>query len=1262
MINKNKSAYKSVNNSRNHYNSNNTVINLVNIIYDDEFVSLINNLSSSLKDYFKLLNKLLGNIKEIIATLSNQTLYSKCLLNECITSYQNNNNAEKLIQLSDRIDIIDNNKKLLNDNISLIEVNMSSFLDKAKVLFKKMKMTRNSKLNNTIKKQTYFQGNTNINNNGNNFGMDYSNNIYEKNGKRKNLSCNNNLRYNQQKFNQNLFKDGNYTALKKNNMTSKSYSKTLLNNDFNNSNLDINNYNDFNHNINDDRQKTISFNLRHFLFKSNNNIKDNPLNYSNESYNLKNSLNNIQNKHNSLMNYCNLINDSKTKNNRNINVNNNIKYKNISSFSIKNSMKEMNIKRNNISNSIYDYKHCWNKNNLDLKNYNSIKNIQFIPNYFNSTSNLKKDINKKIDINNININNSNKENNICFTIAHKIIDYFSLLNNIDTNEENKYKLKSIKNYLINISLDIIKKGSNSRNDKLNLNLTNSVKLKDNNHINELKNNYMNFSKIYNKNKSDINENFFNEKRNINLSKNKNNMSRMNKESKENIFRNSEQIKIYNSVGNKHKNTVNPQNNIDIIGNNNEIEYNVKKKINYQNNIIDILNHELKKKNECIKKMNSILLKKNRNSINNINNFKIINAFRMQIIPSIYDTKNNQQMESIYFMIKEINLFFKGIKNTNNTNKKDNKQKNIFLNEINILKNNIEGLKLKSKEKDEEIIKNNNIYNHKINELNKTINDLNNEKNNLNKELSNINNKYEKLKLENKSLIEKIKNNNEKNNDNNNSEILSLKKLNDNLNEEIEELKKKLNNDSNKIYKKKYELMLEDLNKKKDEINKLNERIDEINNTNKILTNKLDEMSFINKNLEQEKNNLEVKIKKLEQDKDEIFKNIKNNEKIQDKKIIITNSDYQPEEEFSEIIYNLNDDEQSNYEDKNLIETNKKLQEKINQLQLELNKQILNNKDNKINNNKIMSNNYVTDKKSFINNNDNEDELKLSINKELKIKEDMIEQLQQKINSLTNNNINDIANNKNIVYNHKDYTILCDKNFKNLKFFLLTSKDKVKNKKNEKNKINKKELIYTYENVFWVGRDLLEKDIDKYNSFENENEEENKIIMNYIQKLEEKENIISKLRLRITNFEKSLNDKSTINNEKNSSKNRSKSSNIKPLNDIKLFEKQDEKSEEYKDSDKIEEYNKKSTYGSIDIEKKYYNIEEELRANKNQMQIYKKIFKDLETKLDALKESCKNLFSKLNLSKLEKEEAKQILKLFEFNDNEINFIINRKRNK
>ena len=456
-------------------------------------------------------------------------------------------------------------------------------------------------------------------------------------------------------------------------------------------------------------------------------------------------------------------------------------------------------------------------------------------------------------------------------------------------------------------------------------------------------------------------------------------------------------------------------------------------------------------------------------------------------------------------------------------------------------------------------------------------------------------------------------------------------------------------------------MVEDLNNKKNEINLLNEKIEQINNTNKQLTNKLDEINFNNKNLKEEKNNLEIKIKKIEEEKDEIKKKLKNGEKSLDKKIIVTNSDYQPEDEFSEIIYNLND-EQSNNEDKNLIEINKKLQEKINQLQLELNNQILNQKDNKINNRKVINNNYIIENKSIKSNNDNEiNELKISFNKELKMKEDMIEQLQQKINDITNNN--PINQNKNKFYNHKDYTILCDKNFKNLKFFLLTPKIKEKNKKSisEKNKINKIEQKYTYENVFWVDQDHIEKDIDKYNTFENEKEEENKIIMNYIKKLEEKENIISKLTLKITNIEKSFNNKnSSINNEKVSSKNRSKSSNSKPYTDKILFEKEDEKSEEYKESDKIDEYNKKSTYSSVDIEKKYYNIEEELRANKNQIQIYKKIFKDLESKMAALKESCKNLFSKMTLSKLEKEEVKQILKLFEFSDNEINLIIYRKR--
>ena len=137
--NENISCYNS-NNSRNQIRSNNTVINLVNIIYDNEFVSLINELSSSLKDCFKLLNKLLENIKEISTTLSNQTLYSKCLLKDYIMFNKNKN--EKLLQVMDRLDIFENNRNLLDNNISFMNVNITSFFEHAKTLFKKMSLPK----------------------------------------------------------------------------------------------------------------------------------------------------------------------------------------------------------------------------------------------------------------------------------------------------------------------------------------------------------------------------------------------------------------------------------------------------------------------------------------------------------------------------------------------------------------------------------------------------------------------------------------------------------------------------------------------------------------------------------------------------------------------------------------------------------------------------------------------------------------------------------------------------------------------------------------------------------------------------------------------------------------------------------------------------------------------------------------------------------------------------------------------------------------
>ena len=164
---RNNSYYNNGIYSRNQHKSNNTVINLVNIIYDNEFVSLINNLSSSLKDCFKLLNELLYNIKEISVTLGNQILHSKCLLNDL-----NKNKNEKLLQINDRLDFIDNNKNLLDNNISLMNVNISTFLGHAKSLFKKMKTKRNDTIN-SIKN---LKSANNLNNT--NYNRNYNTNYY----------------------------------------------------------------------------------------------------------------------------------------------------------------------------------------------------------------------------------------------------------------------------------------------------------------------------------------------------------------------------------------------------------------------------------------------------------------------------------------------------------------------------------------------------------------------------------------------------------------------------------------------------------------------------------------------------------------------------------------------------------------------------------------------------------------------------------------------------------------------------------------------------------------------------------------------------------------------------------------------------------------------------------------------------------------------------------------------------------------------------
>ena len=183
-----------------------------------------------------------------------------------------------------------------------------------------------------------------------------------------------------------------------------------------------------------------------------------------------------------------------------------------------------------------------------------------------------------------------------------------------------------------------------------------------------------------------------------------------------------------------------------------------------------------------------------------------------------------------------------------------------------------------------------------------------------------------------------------------------------------------------------------------------------------------------------------------------------------------------------------------------MKENNKLQEKINKLQSELNNAILNenNKTKKRGRNTV--NNEYENCVEFDSIRKKKDKDKNKNYDELKIKEDLIEKLQNKIKELEkNNNLNNITNYTNI----DEYTILSSKTYKELKWFLLTKKDFINN-------IN-------YENTFWLDKEKINEEFIKQSKYEEL--EEDKIMMNYLKKLEEKENIISKLKFKIENMEK-----------------------------------------------------------------------------------------------------------------------------------------------
>jgi len=482
-------------------------------------------------------------------------------------------------------------------------------------------------------------------------------------------------------------------------------------------------------------------------------------------------------------------------------------------------------------------------------------------------------------------------------------------------------------------------------------------------------------------------------------------------------------------------------------------------------------------------------------------------------------------------------------------------KNEDLNNNNILKEYLDKSNLENKLLKDEIkqlkkellfIKNNkNINSNLVNDKNSNLNEmkinlgkLNDEIVKLKKTIESQNNIISKVKKE-KKIVEE--------------ELIKEKKYIINKNDEVDNI----NNKCQELI-----LKMNELKNKNFSIEK--EKLDEI----KIFKEKLEELELKSKNENEEKNILLMKIENLNQqintleknnnelnDKIKSYENNKNEKillgslnsinfsnandsinNIKEREVIIINSDLKDDEQNNKIFGTIDIEENNENNSKRPSTPSFKCP---NFEEKELNsKDIINqNDDIKLDEKNIDVNEIV-----------NADEEKFDIKyykskyEEYKNKYELLEKSKNKKEELNNkgNNIRININDNNLStslssikikkqYNPNDYFILCDKKYKELKWYLLKKQSEYENDDE-------------YNNLLWVASpDLV--DLDKFNEYSIDEEPDNAEMLNFIKKLEEKENIISKLSYKLEKLErqfeqnKSMNSNADGENDKKKSKNK-----------------------------------------------------------------------------------------------------------------------------
>ena len=287
-------------------------IDLLNVVYDEEFVSLINSLSTYIKNFYTVSLKIVKDLSNNSLIIDNNSIYSKCLINEI-----NYNMKEKLKQLNERIESICNTKKILEKNILLIDSNLSKFYNDSKRIFKSMKALRNSKINYAIDTSVNYEGNNSmtnfktsfekedllVNKNDNNFYRNINSSICYENEKP--LSCSRTYKLNKI-----------FPISRKNNEIDRRYNLKL---NYLNNGTHHNNNNEYNNIIINNNSLKLKYKLGkkknnsvENIFSSTTrstpsykNINKNTLDSSSEFYKTKSSLNNFYINQNSNINLNN---------------------------------------------------------------------------------------------------------------------------------------------------------------------------------------------------------------------------------------------------------------------------------------------------------------------------------------------------------------------------------------------------------------------------------------------------------------------------------------------------------------------------------------------------------------------------------------------------------------------------------------------------------------------------------------------------------------------------------------------------------------------------------------------------------------------------------------------------------------------------------------------------------------------------------------------------------------------------------------------